>query len=340
MSPYYSFFFFFFFNDTATTEIYTLSLHDALPISWRAHRPHHAEPHGRVTRDEPREAFRPLPAQGNDRRRLRRGHRDFRPREEAHALRLDAPLEGRLQPLRGNRGYRRGRARPPARPGAGRRRRARREARRRATRGAGALRRGAEGGTRTGLAAPFVEPAARGAGRKGDRCQRRGKQRYACEKGINRRAAAQRDERTEAEQRAYGKRENRVIDEEQGHAGADVECRSASEHRALARQVVQRPRHLEVRFGAEHLVDALLETAHRQRSRRELLAQLHCRTVSLVVRRASDRGTLLHETRAVAAELVKDVDGGKDHPDKDGERDRPVKQEHEGDRNAGHCASC
>src|SRR5438874_11812838 len=28
-----SFMFFFFFNDTATTEIYTLSLHDALPIS-------------------------------------------------------------------------------------------------------------------------------------------------------------------------------------------------------------------------------------------------------------------------------------------------------------------
>src|SRR6185312_17482895 len=27
------FLFFFFFNDTATTEIYTLSLHDALPIS-------------------------------------------------------------------------------------------------------------------------------------------------------------------------------------------------------------------------------------------------------------------------------------------------------------------
>src|SRR5437016_10296568 len=31
-------FFFFFFNDTATTEIYTLSLHDALPIlPWPAH---------------------------------------------------------------------------------------------------------------------------------------------------------------------------------------------------------------------------------------------------------------------------------------------------------------
>src|SRR5215813_14430030 len=30
---FFCFFFFFFFNDTATTEIYTLSLHDALPIS-------------------------------------------------------------------------------------------------------------------------------------------------------------------------------------------------------------------------------------------------------------------------------------------------------------------
>src|SRR2546430_5424793 len=33
MSSSICFFFFFFFNDTATTEIYTLSLHDALPIS-------------------------------------------------------------------------------------------------------------------------------------------------------------------------------------------------------------------------------------------------------------------------------------------------------------------
>src|SRR5574341_2570982 len=31
------FFVFFFFNDTATTEIYTLSLHDALPISKNWH---------------------------------------------------------------------------------------------------------------------------------------------------------------------------------------------------------------------------------------------------------------------------------------------------------------
>src|SRR2546430_12659511 len=33
MILFYRLFFFFFFNDTATTEIYTLSLHDALPIS-------------------------------------------------------------------------------------------------------------------------------------------------------------------------------------------------------------------------------------------------------------------------------------------------------------------
>src|SRR6476659_11216259 len=48
-------FFFFFFNDTATTEIYTLSLHDALPISLRgAPRPHaHAAgPRHRAARSE------------------------------------------------------------------------------------------------------------------------------------------------------------------------------------------------------------------------------------------------------------------------------------------------
>src|SRR3712207_8284155 len=33
--------YFFFFNDTATTEIYTLSLHDALPIFHRRRRPAH-----------------------------------------------------------------------------------------------------------------------------------------------------------------------------------------------------------------------------------------------------------------------------------------------------------
>src|SRR5215204_4511886 len=38
----FCFCFFFFFNDTATTEIYTLSLHDALPISVLAHHRAHA----------------------------------------------------------------------------------------------------------------------------------------------------------------------------------------------------------------------------------------------------------------------------------------------------------
>src|SRR6266436_9717173 len=42
MKSYFSFFFFF--NDTATTEIYTLSLHDALPISPRSTRPTAARP--------------------------------------------------------------------------------------------------------------------------------------------------------------------------------------------------------------------------------------------------------------------------------------------------------
>src|SRR5256885_11625493 len=38
MLPQSNYLIFFFFNDTATTEIYTLSLHDALPISEDRHR--------------------------------------------------------------------------------------------------------------------------------------------------------------------------------------------------------------------------------------------------------------------------------------------------------------
>src|SRR2546425_9769274 len=48
---------FFFFNDTATTEIYTLSLHDALPISRGTSSP----PPG------PRPSRRPRPRRGNRR---------------------------------------------------------------------------------------------------------------------------------------------------------------------------------------------------------------------------------------------------------------------------------
>src|SRR5256885_3856532 len=64
--------FFFFFNDTATTEIYTLSLHDALPIS--------------VSRD-PLRVFR--------RHGERRGHlprvSGFQGRSEEHTSELQSP---------------------------------------------------------------------------------------------------------------------------------------------------------------------------------------------------------------------------------------------------------
>src|SRR6266480_7846850 len=44
--------FFFFFNDTATTEIYTLSLHDALPIYHRRQRGYCLHGQGRVAVDD------------------------------------------------------------------------------------------------------------------------------------------------------------------------------------------------------------------------------------------------------------------------------------------------
>src|SRR5256885_14818131 len=68
---------FFFFNDTATTEIYTLSLHDALPISrrlfcWAAH--HHQT-------DARRDAQNP---RGDPQRHLRE-------RSEEHTSELQSP---------------------------------------------------------------------------------------------------------------------------------------------------------------------------------------------------------------------------------------------------------
>src|SRR5258708_14736696 len=79
----------FFFNDTATTEIYTLSLHDALPISATAR----ALP-------PPRRAKRPRPTVGPSRgrsvRRLRRTHSSPSPtgcwpRSEEHTSELQSP---------------------------------------------------------------------------------------------------------------------------------------------------------------------------------------------------------------------------------------------------------
>src|SRR5256885_17250672 len=54
--------FFFFFNDTATTEIYTLSLHDALPISA------HCWPGCARTRDSTPTRWPPTPAAATPRR--------------------------------------------------------------------------------------------------------------------------------------------------------------------------------------------------------------------------------------------------------------------------------
>src|SRR2546422_1765981 len=52
-------FVFFFFNDTATTEIYTLSLHDALPIFF-------SEPNPGFARGSPLFPFRLAPSQGKE----------------------------------------------------------------------------------------------------------------------------------------------------------------------------------------------------------------------------------------------------------------------------------
>src|SRR3989440_12985022 len=76
-------FFFFFFNDTATTEIYTLSLHDALPISSRV-------PDGRApAARDPR-----YPQGARSAARLRRGHHQAQTGAEgAHRL-LDPAARG------------------------------------------------------------------------------------------------------------------------------------------------------------------------------------------------------------------------------------------------------
>src|SRR2546423_11852746 len=69
----------FFFNDTATTEIYTLSLHDALPISIR--RPRHRQPENlRAQRQEDSRRHR---SRGAEQERARR-------RSEEHTSELQS----------------------------------------------------------------------------------------------------------------------------------------------------------------------------------------------------------------------------------------------------------
>src|SRR2546426_6055570 len=77
---------FFFFNDTATTEIYTLSLHDALPIS----RDQHAQARQLEGLHDRRPA---LPVEDGlllaPRRRA--GRRSCSPRSEEHTSELQSP---------------------------------------------------------------------------------------------------------------------------------------------------------------------------------------------------------------------------------------------------------
>src|SRR5260221_2275419 len=81
---------FFFFNDTATTEIYTLSLHDALPICWL--RP--------GTADAGARAHHPVPPTGRgarlDRRSGSSGARRRRSEEHTSELQSHSDLVCRL----------------------------------------------------------------------------------------------------------------------------------------------------------------------------------------------------------------------------------------------------
>src|SRR2546427_5828480 len=76
-------YFFFFFNDPATTEIYTLSLHDALPISWAEH-PAGQSSVGRRQRQRARRLDHP------DRQGLDRPPRQPGPRSEEHTSELQS----------------------------------------------------------------------------------------------------------------------------------------------------------------------------------------------------------------------------------------------------------
>src|SRR5947208_4971341 len=72
-------FFFFFFNDTATTEIYTLSLHDALPILFNSRR------RSRHRRGRPKGARRRVAGKNPTESRKDKG------RSEEHTSELQSP---------------------------------------------------------------------------------------------------------------------------------------------------------------------------------------------------------------------------------------------------------
>src|SRR3712207_7059652 len=82
------YFFFFFFNDTATTEIYTLSLHDALPICQLRDQPVDGRHPDR--RPRPRGPAVGDPAPGLPRARTRGAAHRPRARSEEHTSELQS----------------------------------------------------------------------------------------------------------------------------------------------------------------------------------------------------------------------------------------------------------
>src|SRR2546422_7327876 len=89
----------FFFNDTATTEIYTLSLHDALPISTQKRS--EANPHHRLGAHYHRPGLRVrllghASRQGSQGGWLRRGAGEFRSEEHTSELQSRLHLVCRL----------------------------------------------------------------------------------------------------------------------------------------------------------------------------------------------------------------------------------------------------
>src|SRR5437762_9158713 len=81
----------FFFNDTPTTAIYTLSLHDALPIS-HGERGGPAPPGARRRRARPRRATRRDRAGGRSRRETQGAGARRRARSEEHTSELQSPM--------------------------------------------------------------------------------------------------------------------------------------------------------------------------------------------------------------------------------------------------------
>src|ERR1019366_10704291 len=92
-------FFFFFFNDTATTEIYTLSLHDALPILPRPEKsvegPTTSPPHNTTDYYEREEQSHP---RAEKRMRLRRSRPTLRPKAGRHRPRRGRKRQARACP--------------------------------------------------------------------------------------------------------------------------------------------------------------------------------------------------------------------------------------------------